>query len=576
MKIVIGILVLAITFVTFSYFTRKKIYSEVDRLEVWKMSIMNKPVTEELSKVKDLNMTGQTEELFENWRNKWDDILTYQLPNIEEMLFDAEEYADKYRFKKAKAVAKKADEQLTEIEKSIDEIYAELQELIGSQADSNEKATTLEEKYKQCKKHLLTQRHQYGNATTKLEKNLEAYAESFTEFKEAIDNGNYLVARDLINKVENEIAEFEYKLNELPNQLIECHSIIPGQLAEIESGYKDMIEEGYKLDHLKIEEKVETLRSKLKVLLELLNNTDVKQASEGVSSVKEELESLYDLIEKEALSKQYINKEIPTIHTNLGQLTEQSTNSKEETIIVQESYQLLEDDLTTQKTMESNIQKLNNRFLILKQHLEEKSIAYSILKEELEDICEQINSIQEVHEQYVIMLQALRKDEMAAREQLVHLRKLLFESRRMIDKNNLPGLPKDFYDLIAETNSNIKAVTEKLEEKPLNIIEVNVILQHAVASVEKCYNETKDIIENAALAEKVIQYGNRYRSKYNSVHERLVEAEQLFRSFQYAAALEEAATSLEEVDPGVLKRIDKLIEKRIGNDEGEVEQQNIN
>ncbi|MDX5476504.1 MAG: septation ring formation regulator EzrA [Bacillaceae bacterium] len=572
MKIVIGILVLAITFVTFSYFTRKKIYVEVDRLEEWKMSIMNKPVTEELSKVKDLNMTGQTEELFESWRNKWDDILTYQLPNIEEMLFDAEEYADKYRFKKAKEVSKKADDQLTIIEKSIDDIYSELQELIGSQASSIEKASTLEEKYIQFKKHLLTQRHQYGNATSKLEKSLDSYGEKFSEFKDAVDNGNYLVARDIINKIEEEIIEFEYKLNELPNLLIECHSIIPGQLAEIETGYREMLEEGYKLDHLKIEDKVETLRSNLKEQIETLMNTDVKQASEGIGSIKEKLETLYDIIEKEALSKQFILKEVFTIQNNLNQLTDNAQKSKEETSIVQESYQLLEEDITTQKTMENNIQKLNNRFITLQEHLEEQSIAYSILKEELEDIGEQISSIQEVHERYVAMLQALRKDEMTAREQLNNLRKLLFESRRMLDKNNLPGLPKDFYDLIGETNNNIRAVTEKLEEKPLNIMEVNVILQHAVASVEKCHHETKELIENAMLAEKVIQYGNRYRSKYSSVHEKLVEAEQLFRNFQYAAALEEAATSLEEVEPGVLKQIDKLIEKRIGNDEGEVEQ----
>ena len=37
----------------------------MDRLEVWKIDLMNRPVLDEMSKVKQLNMTGQTEELFE-------------------------------------------------------------------------------------------------------------------------------------------------------------------------------------------------------------------------------------------------------------------------------------------------------------------------------------------------------------------------------------------------------------------------------------------------------------------------------------------------------------------------------
>ena len=57
-----------------------------------------------MQKVKQLNMNGQTEERFEKWRNDWDEVITEKLPDLEELLFDAEEFIDKYRFKKAKAV----------------------------------------------------------------------------------------------------------------------------------------------------------------------------------------------------------------------------------------------------------------------------------------------------------------------------------------------------------------------------------------------------------------------------------------------------------------------------------------
>lgn len=100
-------------------FFKKKHYKEIDRLETWKMDITDRPVLDEMSRVKKLNMTGQTEELFERWRNEWDEIVTSQLPDVEELLFDAEESIDKYRFKNSQEIQQRIEKRLTEIEESI-------------------------------------------------------------------------------------------------------------------------------------------------------------------------------------------------------------------------------------------------------------------------------------------------------------------------------------------------------------------------------------------------------------------------------------------------------------------------
>ena len=57
------------------------------------------------------------------------------------------------------------------------------------------------------------------------------------------------------------------------------------------------------------------------------------------------------------------------------------------------------------------------------------------------------------------------------------------------------------------------------------------------------------------LAEKVIQYSNRYRRKYPFVQTALQEAEEKFRRYEYQEALEEAAAALEQIEPGSLKQI---------------------
>ncbi|MCA1319886.1 septation ring formation regulator EzrA [Bacillus tianshenii] len=561
MEIIIGILVAVVIFVSFSYLRRKKIYAEVDRLETWKVSIMNKPVSEELSKVKDLNMTGQTEELFENWRYQWDDILSSELQSIEEYLFDAEDLVDKYRFKKAKDVLAIANQKLEAIEDKIKSIFDELDELIGSQAKSVEQIDMLEATYTELKKKLLNQRHQYGSTTGLLEKDIDHLQQTFLEFHDSMNNGNYLEARGLVQKLEKEIEAFEFKIANIPGLLVDCQSVLPSQLAEVETGYKEMLQEGYILDHVKLEENVESLKEKTKHITNLLFETKVAEAKEGIELLKEEMDKLYDNIENEVIAKHYIVKELPVVESVLHTLSDASAKTKEETYVVQESYHLQEEDIQTQRKIEHSILALVDRYEKLSSHLENQTIAFSILKEELEDISEQINSLQEIHQQYTEILQALRKDEMAARDQLAILRKMLLEVKREIEKSNMPGLPETVYQELITASEQLKAVKEKLEEKPLNIIEVNAILHQAVASVEKCHADCTDILDHAFLAENIIQYGNRYRSKHAFVHESLIEAEQLFRNYEYKNALEEAATALEKVEPGVLKKIEQILEK---------------
>lgn len=87
-------------------------------------------------------------------------------------------------------------------------------------------------------------------------------------------------------------------------------------------------------------------------------------------------------------------------------------------------------------------------------------------------------------------------------------------------------------------------------------------LFEATDTVDHLYSRTEEHIENARLAEQVIQYGNRYRGQHPQLRADLDKAEKAFRNYEYRSSLEQAAAAVEKVEPGALKKSKRCLTKK--------------
>ncbi len=272
---------------------------------------------------------------------------------------------------------------------------------------------------------------------------------------------------------------------------------------------------------------------------------------------------MYVLLEKEVLAKHYIHQHKDETKSHLADAVDNSNILKEETELVQQIYHLSEMELEAQKKSEKQLAQLMKRFELLEIRLTQPDFAQTHLSEDLSEIQGMVQKLEQDQKDYREILDALRKDELAAREKVQDLKKSIGEMIRTISKSKIPGLPNDYEFLLDDAKESIQTVMEKLAEKPLDIPIVQHFLDIAVKVVEELVSTTKEMLENVILAEKVIQYGNRYKSKYPSVAEGLYEAELAFRDFDYKVALEQAATTIEKVEPGAIKKIEKMLSEEI-------------
>jgi septation ring formation regulator len=542
---------------------KKKYYKETDRLESWKMEITNRPVLDELQKIKRLNMNGETEERFERWRSTWDDVVSTVLPDIEELLFDVEEQIDKYHFKKAKQIQLEISETLSKVEDTIDKLLSELEELVGSEEKNRLEIDELKEIYRECKKTLLAHRYLFGKMEKPLEGRLEKISKMFTEFDENTTNGNYLAAREIVLNINKLATKTKSDMDVIPNLLNECQSIIPTLLIELHDGYREMISQGYRLEHISIEKEKERISIELQQCLNEFEKAEMKEVQEKVDGWKQTIDEFYDLLEKEVLARRDIKKTDHEILEMLQSARSVNHDLNDEFIRIQSSYHLQDSDMDIIEKLGKRLEQLYTRFDLIGNNMNENNVAFSHLQEELFLIKETLELIATEQAEFAEKMQALRKDELAAREKVAELKKSIAETIRMISKSNIPGVSEEYIFLMEESQDSIQQVIAKLNETPLDIPIVQEYLEVAVITVEKMTKDTTDLFETVALAEKVIQYGNRYRSRYPSVAGGLKEAEIAFRSYHYQEALEKAIAAIEKVEPGVLKKIDNRIEDLI-------------
>ncbi|WP_144510915.1 septation ring formation regulator EzrA [Bacillus sp. FJAT-22090] len=561
MKYIIPAVIILLVIAVFAFIIRRKHNSEIERLEHEKHQIQNKPILEEMTKVKQLNMNGQTEEMFERWRNTWTEVMDVHMPKIDVLLFDAEEKVDKFIFPKASKIEKEIQTLISFCDDKMSEILKELEELIGSEEKNRIEMEQLKEQHRAARKTLLAHQYSFGDAVPALETKLESFIPHFEEFDKLTETGNYLSAREIVISLQDEGQKFFPKLHDIPTILSEIQNKIPATIHELRNGQKEMEESSYYLQHLEMSNKLDSIEEELIELKEAVVNLEIEKTIVRVEEIKDEMETFYDLLEKEVLAKKYVDQYKGQTATRLKEVTNVTRAISEEAAYVQQSYRLPEKEAEIPQSCLKELEELEKKFGLLSSRVDEEKSAYSSLQEDLNEIAEELDRLYEEQERFANRLNNLRIDENKAREKLDELKDILHDTDRMLQKANIPGIPEDMDVRLEEAEEHIYVAMQSLQEVPLNMTLVDNYLEKAEACMEEVHKRAKEMLENVLLTEKIIQYGNRYRASHPSIHARLLEAEEAFRQLRYAKALEDAATAVEEVEPGALKKIEVLVKE---------------
>lgn len=559
MRYFIIAIIALIIFTIIAFLFRRKYIKQVEKLESEKLQIQHKPIFEEMMKIKQLNMTGETEEKFERWRSEWTEVVDIHMPEIDSLLFEMEDSVDKFRYKKANLIVSLIEGKLTSSREKMTEIIAELDELVGSEEKSRTEMETLKDQHRSARKKVLAHQHSFGQAVNPLEQELESFYVKFEEYENLIGNGNYLQAREIVISLIEKGDYLFLLIDQIPSLLTELQNKIPSAIRELRNGTREMEDDSYYLQHLGLPKKFDQIENDIVEMIKKIEKLDMASVQEETEEINNQIDSFYNALELEVRAKQYIDHNYENTNELLTLTTAFSNEIFAEAEFVQRSYRLNDEESKIPVECNNELEKLNKRYETFSYQREKESSANSSLEEELQQISLLTQEINDKLTVFKTRLKSLRNDENDVRIKVDELARKLQKADRSLHKGNIPGIPDEMDARLEEAEEQVYIVTQSLEEVPLNMSLVHSYLDNAEQAVEDVSSKVSELLENVMLIERIIQYGNRYRASNERVNNGLFEAEESFRQYRYAKALEEAATVVEEVEPGAMKRIEELI-----------------
>lgn len=563
MGYVIGAILLVIVISIILLIFRRKLYNSVDYYEEWKLQVMNRNVGAELSKMKGLNLKGDTKSKFDHWKEKWDQILQEDLSLIEEKLYEAEHSIDGFKFKSANTILTEIDERLEKVDGEIDEILKGLNLLIEVEGKIRKEEEKIRPRMIEAKSNLSKLSSKFDRGKPRFSEWFKQLEEQVTQYEKEIEEGNYEVGQSIVKELQTDLDHFEEELAIFPTLYERCKTELPNKLDYVLERYHEIQNKGYHVEHLQYDQELKNHYAQLLDCVNTLEKTGLADVAKTAETIEERISEMLKNIDSEEEDKAYIETKLPIYEQMLMRITAQFEKTKEEVETLKTSYYLEQEDSELYQNIEKEIVQNNENFKEFEYRIIKHQDAHTTLRSEMEAKLEQLEQLEEKHNQFKDNIKNLRKDELEARNQLEEMYTDLNELRRKLRLSNLPGIPNHIWILIEESQNKNEKVIEALEEQPLDMIDIQKRLSHADSALKEVSAQTDFMIDQAKLTEHVIQYANRYRSSYPILDAQLKEAERLFRAAEYELSLEKAATAIEEIEPGALKRIEKYQETTV-------------
>lgn len=560
--LIVAIVLLVIIAYLVGVIIRKRNDSLIKNLEERKLKLFGLPVNEEIEEVKSLHLIGQSQTSFREWNQKWVDLTMNSFADIENHLFEAEKLNDTFNFIRAKHEITNVESQLDLVEEDITSIREALGILKEQEEKNSARVTHALDLYEQLQESIAGNEGKYGSTKPEIDKQMKNIETEFSQFVTLNSSGDPVEASEVLDKAEEHTIALGQITEQIPEIVAKLEDDFPGQMNDLESGYRRLLEENYHFPENNIEARFQEVREAIRSNADELVTLDLDRARDDNEHIQERIDVLYQLFEREIVAQKNAHRDSKVIPKYIAHVRNNNDKLKTELSRLAHKYILNENQALSVKGFDKDLTKLEESTLEKAKSFGSQEVPFSELEVTFDKALKTLSAVESGQMDVFEEIKGIEKTEEDARRDIDIYVAQLHMIKRFMEKRHLPGIPEDYLTAFFTTSTQLEALMDELSKGKINIEAVgrlNTIAKSFIANLEEY---SYQVVQNATLTEQLLQYSNRYRSFEAGVQNSFEIAMQLFEvEYDYQGSFDEISYALETVEPGVTSRFVSSYEK---------------
>ena len=535
---------------------RKKYKHTIEELDYEKNKLIGVPILSELSKVRELVKTEDLKRKLNEWDETFKEIKEDKIDNLTDLITDADFMIDKRDYKGAMKKIAYIEILLETIKKKTETLLEEVKVITKSEERNRSIVTKLKAIYRESENKYERTKKDYGPLQESIESYLKKIDLSFKKFESFMDKNDYVSVEKIVVKLEKDINTLKEYLEKTPDLVLISTLMIPNKIEETKTLYFRMQRDGFPLDYLNIEYNIKEIEEKVNTIIEKMKSFELENTDVELKTMLEYFNTIFNSFEKERESKDIFRENIKKLKKKLEGVNKIIYDIYLQMDDIKSTYDLSENEIGKFNVISKSLEKINEDYKVLYEHGKGKTFAYSKLVEELDGLGNRLTRLQDDLDYRLKSITSMKDDEYRAKEQLNMIQNLLVQSKNKLKDYKIPVIPNSYYIELEEAGEAIREIIKELAKKPIVIKILNIRVDTARDLVFKIFNKTNDIVKSVITCEKLIVYGNRYRTTYKEIDDALNEAEELFRKGKYKQSMDVSIKAISNVDNTVIAKFE--------------------
>lgn len=454
---------------------------------------------------------------------------------------------------------KKVNTSLDQFEKKIAEISQGFDELLKSNELNATHSEELQKKYQTLRKQVLTQSFSYGPATDKLEDELLEIANLLDNEKQLTSKGDHIEASQILDDIKIKLGLITDQLKVIEPLFHDLNEVFPGQVDEIKFVFQKLDKQHFKFND-DIVALIQEVQKEIEESNEKLGELNFDAVNTNNEDIKQRIDDLYETLTLEIDGKRDVLKEQKPVLDYLNHAVFQHNRLDKRIQKLQESYILTDKTLDTFKNNFDTLNEVRREYDSDVQSIADKQVIFSQVRNDFKDIVKELDEIETNEKDINDELNQMLTSEQIARNSVDEYAKRLEIQKKMIEQLRLNGLPDDYLDYFYMVYDEINKLYDDLDADQINMEDISKAVIITQEDLNNLVEKTSKLKYNVQLAEKLLQYANRYATKNKEFSDELAHARSLFDDdYNYQESVDVISKALEEVESGSVDRIKETI-----------------